>query len=252
LTQFWHFVKEMNYLDKRGPQKMAKEKKTRKELLKGTDEFMSLAGRVAVYVKEHSRQIQYAGIAILALAVLYMAVNTFLGYINKKGQKAYNSAYYALMEAASDQGPDYVKASALFEAVKKDYKYAKVSALIPAQLAYAKYLEKEYDHAIRLYEEYLDGLPEQSPFQSLTRLALAACYEEKGDAQGAITSYEAVMGGPDNYLRDMALFGLARAYRLSGQPQKAEEMLRRFIEEYKESPYLPLAEALLHDLSSFS
>ena len=229
---------------------MAKEKVTRKELLKGTDEFMSIAGRVAVYLRGHSRHLQYAGIGVLVLLVLYLAINTFLGYVNKKGQKAYNSAYYTLMEDKGDQGPDYMKAAALFETAEKNYKYAKVSALIPAQLAYAKYREKDFDQAIKLYEAYLEGLPEQSPYRSLTKLALAACHEEKGDAQGAITFYETVAVGPDAHLRDMALFGLARVYRLSGQPQKAEEVLRQFIEEYKQSPYLPLAEALLHDLSS--
>ena len=45
-------------------------------------------------------------------------------------------------------------------------------------------LEKDFDQAIRLYEAYLEGLPEQSPYRSLTKLALATCHEEKGDAQG--------------------------------------------------------------------
>jgi outer membrane protein assembly factor BamD (BamD/ComL family) len=229
---------------------MAKEKVTRKELLKGTDEFMTIAGRVAVYFREHSRQFQYAGIGVLVLLALYLAINTFMGYVNKKGQKAYNAAYYTLTENKSDQGPDYMKAFALFEKAEKDYKYAKVSALIPAQLAYAKYREKEFDQAIRLYEVYLEGLPEQSPYRSLARLALATCHEEKGDAQGAIPLYETIAVGPDADLRDLALFGMARVYRISGQPRKAEEVLRQFIEEYKQSPYLPLAEALLHDLSS--
>ena len=229
---------------------MAKEKVTRKELLKGTDEFMSIAGRVAVYLREHSRQLQYAGLGVLVLVVLYLAINTFLGYINKKGQKAYNAAYYALMEDKGDEGPDYMKASALFETAKKEYKYAKVSDLIPAQLAYGKYRQKEYDQAIDLYEEFLEGLPDQSPYRSLTKLALGTCHEEKGDAQEAIIFYESVSVGPDAYLRDIALFSLARVYRLSGQPQKAEGVLRQFIEDYQQSPYLPLAEALLHDLSS--
>lgn len=229
---------------------MAKEKVTRKELLKGTDEFMSIAGRMTVYLREHSRQLQYAGVGVLILVVLYLAINTFLGYINKKGQNAYNTAYYALMEGQDGEGPDYMKASALFETAEKEYKYAKVSALIPAQLAYAKYREKEFDQAINLYEEFLEGLPDQSPYRSLTKLALGTCHEEKGDAQGAITFYESVSTGPDAYLRDFALFALARVYRISEQPQKAEEVLRQFIEEYKQSPYLPLAEALLHDLSS--
>ena len=77
---------------------MAKEKVTRKELLKGTDEFMSIAGRVAVYLREHSRQLQYAGLGVLVLVVLYLAINTFLGYINKKGEVVipfmYEDAFY--------------------------------------------------------------------------------------------------------------------------------------------------------------
>ena len=67
---------------------MAKKKVTRKELLKESDEFLTFSSRAIVFAREHSRHFQYVGIGIVVIILLYLGINTYLNYINKKGQAA--------------------------------------------------------------------------------------------------------------------------------------------------------------------
>jgi len=75
---------------------MAAKKVSRKELLKSPDEFMTFSSRAIAFFRDHSTQFSYVGVGILVLIVIYMGINTYMKYVNKKGQTAYNEAYYAL------------------------------------------------------------------------------------------------------------------------------------------------------------
>ena len=75
---------------------MAKKKVSRKELLKGPDEFLTVSARAVIYCKEHSRQFSYLGAAIVVGILIYLGINFYMNFINKKGQIAYNQAYYSL------------------------------------------------------------------------------------------------------------------------------------------------------------
>jgi hypothetical protein len=41
------------------------------------------------------------------------------------------------------------------------------------------------------------------------------------------------------------MLNLERLYRLDNQPEKARDILEKFIEDYKTSPFLPMAKARL-------
>jgi len=69
-------------------------KVTRKELLKSSDEFLTVSGRVIVYVKEHAKPFKIAGGILVGAALVYLGVNYYLNYANRKGQEAYDAAYY--------------------------------------------------------------------------------------------------------------------------------------------------------------
>ena len=224
---------------------MAKKKVSRKELLKAPDEFMTLSARAMLFVREHSRQFEYIGMAIAAIIIIYLGINTYMKYINKKGQNVYNKAYYALSkntEPGSNQ--EGLKRSAeLFREVIDSYGLSKVSHLAIPELAYIKFLDKKYDEAISLYQKFLNEVSDQATYQSMTRMALAACYEEKGEFKMAIENLERVMSVPDDLFKEQAMLNLARVYRLAHQQEKANKILKEFIETYGNSPFLPLAKA---------
>ncbi len=223
---------------------MAGSKET-KEILKKPDEFMNISASVLQWAREHGRLLKYVGVVIALAAVVFLVAHTYLGYADRKGQDAYNKAYNAMTETnpsekTKETTPDAVT---LFEEVMKDHSLSGASELAVAQLAYLKYREKNYDEAISLYHNFLDKMAGATRYVNLTKLALSACYEAKGDLKSAIDLLQSLRDYP--LLKDAALWNLARLYRLSNETEKEKEALKQFTEEFADSPFLPLAKARL-------
>ena len=231
---------------------MAKEKLTRKELLKGPDEFLTFSGRVILYVKEHARPFKVAGGILVGAALVYLGVNTYLNYANRKGQEAYDAAYYEVIKVKEiKEGDEALKKSEeLFSKVITDHRLSKASRLAPLQIAHLKFLEKKYDEAIKLYQGFLKEVPENKVYQSLGLLALAASYEGQGDFDKAVESLKKILSSSEKSFKEQATLNLARVYALSNRPDKAKETLKEFVEKYKNSPFLSMAKARLNDYSS--
>jgi len=226
---------------------MAKKKITRKELLKTPDEFLTFSAKAANFISAHLRQIKYVGVGIVVIAVGYMGIYSYLRYLNKNGQNAYNKAYYTLMEEMKPKpNPDNLRESEeLFRKVIDDYGLSKAARLAVPQVAYLKFLDKQYDEAIALYRKFLEEVSGDTEYESLANLALANCFEAKGDLRTAIDTLLLVVKAPENPFTETARLSLARLYRLDGQPEKAKEILEKFVESYPESPFLPFAKAHL-------
>jgi outer membrane protein assembly factor BamD (BamD/ComL family) len=225
---------------------MAKQKIKRKDLIKKPDEFLTFTERAINYIRDRSKYFEYAGMVIAAAAVVYLGATTYLNYVNKQGQGAYNAAYADTMA----EKPDLGKTVALFEKVTDDYGLSKVSRLVSPQVGYLKYREKKYDEAVACYETYMKKLPHKSPYRSLSQLAIAAVYEEKGEPDRAIKILNDLKSHPDNVFMEETLLSLARVYRLSKQDDKAKEIYKEFIDRFKTSPFLPMAKAYLDQYAS--
>jgi predicted negative regulator of RcsB-dependent stress response len=225
---------------------MAK-KTTRKELLKGTDEFLTLSSKAVNFITTHLRELKYAGFVIAILVVAYLGVTTYMRHVNKNGQNAYNTAYQTLTkEMKPDANPDNLrKSEELFNKVTDDYGLSKVARLALPQIAYLKFLDKKYDEAIVLYRKFLDKVSGNTEYELMTHLALAACFEAKGDLKTAMETLLPVVEIPDNSFREPAMLSLARLYRLDNKPEKAREILNEFVEQHADSPLLPFAKAQL-------
>jgi predicted negative regulator of RcsB-dependent stress response len=229
---------------------MAK-KTSRKQLLKSPDEFLTFSEKVVLYARDHSKPFKIAGAVVAAALVIYLGITTYLGYVNKKGVAAYNTAYAELVKAMGEnpEKRDLKKPEDLFRGVMENYGSARVSRLAPPQVAYLKFQEKKYDEAISLYKAFLKE-SQDTTYRSLARLAVAACYEEKGDMAAAIEELKEITAGPTDAFKEQAMLGLARVYRLSNQNEKAREVLKEFIGSFKASPLLPLAKAYLAEYGS--
>jgi tetratricopeptide (TPR) repeat protein len=225
---------------------MAK-KVTRKELLREEDEFTTFSGRAILFFKEHSRQLNYVMIGVAAVALIYVGFNFFMGRTNKKGQDAYNQAFYSLTQSIVSGATEVpLQAEEEFQRVLDDFGLSKVSRLARPQLARLKYQKGEYDEAISLYQEFSQDASDKPLYQSLARLGLAACYEAKGEYEKAIEILTEVTNNPETTFKEQAMLDLARVYRLSDQEDKSKEVLSAFVEDYETSPFLPFAKAFLN------
>jgi predicted negative regulator of RcsB-dependent stress response len=225
---------------------MAK-KISRKELLKGTDEFLTFSSKAVNFMTTHQRELKYAGVVIAIVVVAYLGVTTYLRYVNKNGQNAYNTAYQTLTkEMKPDANRDnLIKSEELFKKVTDDYGLSKVAQLALPQIAYLKFLDKKYDDAIALYQKFLDKIAGNTEYELMTNLALAACFEAKGDLKRAMEILVPIINIPDSSFSEPAMLSLARLYRLDNKPEKAREVLNKFVEQHVDSPLLPFAKAQL-------
>jgi predicted negative regulator of RcsB-dependent stress response len=226
---------------------MAKKKITRKQLLKEPDEFLTLSGKAFNYARTHGKQLQYLGIALGVFALLLLGGYFYYGYVNKKGQETYNEAYEVFKKdfKSGSNLADLKKAGALFEKVVDKYGLSKAARLALPEEAYVKFLNKEYDGAISLYRKFLDDVSGNNRYESLARLALAACYEQKGEFETAIITLRPIVEEKGNPFGEPALFHLVRLYRLNHQASEEKKAIEEFIKTYKNSPFLPMVQAHL-------
>jgi len=81
----------------------------------------------------------------------------------------------------------------------------------------------------------------------MAHFGLAAAYEAKGVYQSAIDALRQIVDGENSFLKEEALFSLGRLYALSGQAEKSREAFKDFVDEFNDSPLLPLAKAHLKE-----
>jgi outer membrane protein assembly factor BamD (BamD/ComL family) len=226
---------------------MAKKKITRKELLKGSDEFLTLSAKVAEFFRARLHQLKVAGLVVLIAAAVYIASQMYFRHVNEEGQVAYDAAYELLGQNLKPETPagNWKKAADGFEKVISDYGLSSVARLALPQVAFIDFLDKKYDEAIKSYRKFSGEFSQGSQYQSLNDLALAACYEAKGDLKVAIETLNAILKRPGDVYQQSAMFNLARLYRIDHQPEKAKKISQEYIEKYKDSPFLPLVKAYL-------
>ena len=226
---------------------MAKKRVTRKELLKKEDEFVSLSSRAVQYVSAHLKQIQYLTFSILIIILIVLGISLYLRHLNKKALAAYNRAYRSLVSDSSPEATeDTMKRSVEeFDKLIRKYGRTKMATLAIPQLAYLEYDQGNYDQAISLYQMYLKREKSDSIYASMAHFGLAAVYEAKGDYHSAISHLKKIVEEGHDFLREEALFSLGRVYALSGQREMSRETFKDFIDQFTESPLLPLAKANL-------
>jgi outer membrane protein assembly factor BamD (BamD/ComL family) len=228
---------------------MAKKKVSRKELLKRPDEFMTLSGRAADYLKSHQKQLQVVGVAVVIIALVYLGARSWVGSINEEGQSAYNDAAKTLETAIKNPSPDpsdLEKARKSFEDVIENYSHSNAVGPALAQVARIRFLEKNYSEAISQYKKFLAQFAGDTSCDNPAKLALAACFEAQGDLKSAIETLNPLTkSAPDSPFRDQAMWQLGRLYKLDNQPEKSKEVLEKFIKEYPQTPYTATAKAMI-------
>ena len=226
---------------------MAKKKTTRKELLKKDDEFISLSNRFFQYVSAHGKQIQYLTVSVVIIIAIVIGISLYFKHLNKKSLAAYSLAYTNLVsDSSSDLNEDTSnKSIEELDSLIKKYGWTKMATLAIPQLAYLKFGQGKYDEAISLYQTYLKKDNSASIYHLMTHFGLAAAYEAKSEHQSAIQHLKKIIDDENNFLKEEALFSLGRLYALSGQQEMSKEIFKDFVNQFKESPLVPLAKANL-------
>jgi len=232
---------------------MAKEKLSRKELLKRPDEFVTFSGKALESIKAHPQPLRYAGVVIAVIVAAYVVFYAWNRSINREGQSAYNTAEQSLetMSSKPELDPAALKKSGeLLEDVIDNYGMSKVARLALPQAAHVNFLEKNYSEAITLYEKFLEDISGDEAYEFLTNLSLAACHEAKGDLKTAIETLTPLVEMPSDIpFKESAMWNLARLYGLDNRPEEEKTVLKEFVEKYEGSPFHAMAKAKLDSLA---
>ena len=226
------------------------DKVTRKELLKTEDKFFIFSSKFFAFIKNNSKQLQYAGIVLLILAVVYSGWSVVSKISDNKGNNAYYSAFMAFEKAIVESSADpdneislIKEAADLFKSVTDNQGMSSVAEVAFAPRAYLAYREGKYDEAIKLYQEFSKSLKKNDPMMSFVSLGIASCYEASGNIDQAKHILDPLATGKNSPAKEIALVSLARLCRLSGDNDKAKTLLLSFQEEFPYSPFLPLVKS---------
>lgn len=214
----------------------AVQKKSRKELLKEPDEFLTTTGRALAWVAAHKRELRLAAAVVLAIAVL---VSGWRAWENRQEAQAASLFSRALerAEAAGKPAEALQAAAGDLERLIADHGRRQGGRL--ARILYADLLYEagEARRALEIYRAALDDFPEPHTLRLQLLKSLAYCHLALGEAPAAIERFEEALALAQGSLREEILFHLGDLCFAQGQPEKGKGFFERLLREHPDSWY---------------
>ena len=219
-----------------------KRKKTRKELLKEPDEFMTLTGKMIGFAVDHKTQLTYGLGIVLALAITISGIRFFSIRAENKATAMLSQSLMAYNDLKNQKTPDevYSAVSGGFQSVVRKYggkDSGKLARLIYANICYDA---GRYKEAIEMYNAALEDFETHPMIRSQILNNLGYAYEQQKDYATAVSYFEKITGAPEQVLRDEALFSLGRLYGKLGQPEKSKAAYQKIVSDYPDFIYIDM------------
>jgi tetratricopeptide (TPR) repeat protein len=218
-------------------------KKTRKELLKEPDEFLSFSSQLFNFISQHKNKIFYAVVGLLAAATVWSGYMVYSKRQEARAGSLLGEAItkYDRLSVGQTQEKAFQAVSGDFDAILNDYRNSSngnIARLIYANLSYEA---GDFKKAADLYQSSLsrfEGYP-LIYFQILKSLGYA--YEGLKDYATAVSYFEKALSTHENSLKDEVLFQLGELYSRMGNPEKSKEAFTRLLSDHKDSVYANMA-----------
>lgn len=223
---------------------MAKKKITRKELVKGPDEFITLTGKVIQWSRENTKPLIY-GVSGFFLLVILVTGYSMHRESRRQAAAALLSQIVNTYQAAENSQDDSVKALA---AVKPDLErlVSRYGSLSEGRLGRILYGHLDLagnapDDAAGMYGAALDDFKNDPTLTNTILNGLATASMEKGDNKAAIGYFEKIADGSSRMLKDAALFHLGHLYRIEGESEKSHAAYERLGTDFPDSMFADMA-----------
>ena len=212
---------------------MARQRITRKELLRQPDQFITRSARVIAWVEENATSILYsAGAAIL---VLILVGGWFVWRTNRHA-RAETLLYEAMNAGGGGQivqqdAPRHDEMIKALQSLVRDYGGTPAAIQAYWNLGRLYFARAEYVAALGAYEQArsrLSGDHENALIGAMISLNVAYAEEAQGACEQALRNFESVLNAPAaTWLRSEAYLGMGRCHEQSGVPEKAAEVYDR-------------------------
>ena len=219
-----------------------KRKKTRKELLKEPDEFMTLTGKLIGFAVDHKTPLTYGLGIILALVIIFSGVRFFSIRAEDKASAMLDQSMieYNSLKAQKKPGEVYSAVSGSFQNILQKYDgkdSGKLARLIFANICYEA---GKYEQAINLYNTSLKDFETHPMIHSQILSSLGYAYEQQKEYSTAVSYFEKISSAPGQILRDDALYHLGRLYNKLGQPEKSKEVYQKILSDHPDFIYIDM------------
>ena len=224
-----------------------KRRKTRKELLKEPDEFITFSGKLIAFATEHKTQLTYALGIIAALAVIISGIRFFSIRSENNAAALLDKTLfeYNSIKAEKTSAEVFSEVSEDFELILQKYggkNNGKLARLIYANLCYDA---GKYEQAIDLYKASLTDFEKQPLIYHQILSSLGYAYEQKKDYSTAAGFFEKIVSAQGATTRDEALYNLGRLYDELGQTEKSREAYKKIISDHQDFIYIELVKERL-------
>jgi tetratricopeptide (TPR) repeat protein len=223
---------------------MATKKKTRKQLLKEPDEFITFTGKAITFVSGYQKQISYALCTIIAVALIFFGYRffaqraetkafTLLGQIQSK---------YDTLISSSSETEAYNQVSETFQRIIKKYggnAGGKLARVIYANISYDA---RQYEKAIALYKQSLSDFEDDKFVYNMILSNLGHAYQRAENEQNASVYFEKAASATDSPVREEALFNLGLMYKKLGEAAKSQKTLQEILNNHPDSIYSDLVQ----------
>ena len=219
-----------------------KRKKTRKELLKEPDEFLTISSKLINLAIEYKTQLTYALGFFLVLAVIISGIRFFSIRAENNASELLGKSLtkYNSIKAEKESVEVYGEVTADFQLILGKYKGKESTKL--ARLTYANicYDAGKYEQAIELYKTAQTEFAKYPMILQQILSNLGYAYEQQEDYATAISYFEKISSAPEPILRDEALYHLGRLYDKLGQNKKSREAYNKILNDHQDFIYIDL------------
>jgi tetratricopeptide (TPR) repeat protein len=219
-----------------------KRKKTRKELLREPDEFMTISGKLIGFAVDHKNQLAYALGIIVILALIISGYRFFSIRAENNAAALLDKNLTKYNSLKADKQPDevYGEVSVDFQFILDKYKgkeSAKLARIIYANICYNA---GKYKQAIELFKTALTDFAKYPMIHQQILSNLGYAYEQEKDYSTAVGYFEKISTAPEPIMRDEALFHLGRLYDKLGENEKSREAYNKILTDHQDFIYIDL------------
>lgn len=220
----------------------AKKKYTKRELKQ--DQFVLATMKAKSFVEDHSRQIIYISVGILAIILLAMY------YVNSKSQAEKEAASILSTAEGQMRSGQQENAAATFNEVIDQYPGTPAAGHAAFFLGKSYWEKGELAQAKPYFEKFINDYAGKNIMTQAAYAAYADCLLSEKDNAGAAKNYEkAANTDPDFPLSVDYLFSAAQAYHDAGNTDKAKALCKKIIDDYSNPTFKSRAELLMESLS---
>jgi tetratricopeptide (TPR) repeat protein len=215
-------------------------KKTRKELLKEPDEFITFSSRVLGFIATYKQLIGYVFFGVL------LAVTSLSGYVGYSGwqeskaatQLAQALAKYERLRTESPPDKAVQAVAEDFQRILNDYgnrSNGNIARVLYASLCYEA---GDFKQAAALYQQSIARFADDPLMRFQLMRSLGYSHEGLKDYAMAVNYFEQALSAGEKNLQDDVLFHLGDLYSRLGDPQKSTEAFNRLLTDHPDSIYV--------------